>query len=60
MHFCYMQQFYNQTNEILKPKKRLIATFAMSKGNKANKLLKLDCKQQRLQITDSTKASNNR
>ena len=49
MHFCYMQQFYNQTNEYLKPKKRLIATFAMSKGNKANKLLKLGCKQQRLQ-----------
>lgn len=49
MYFCYMQQFYNQTNEILKPKKRLIATFAMSKGNKDNKLLKLGCKQQRLQ-----------
>ena len=59
MHFCYMQQFYNQTNEYLKPKKILIATFAMSKGNKDNKLLKLDCKQQRLQINDSTKASNN-
>ena len=37
MHFYYMQQFYNPTNEFLKPKKRLIATFAMSKGNKANK-----------------------